>query len=496
MELYNQVLADQMVGKSRRMIHGTPQPTMFGGRRVRKYVLAGSSESDYPSSLSVGSLTGEHPSNLAGAYFGDGMSHSYSGGMIYNPVQHGYHGVSGVYGAHPMMGHPMEQGGKIHWGKIAKKVGKVALPIAKDMAMDALENYMSGSSAPEGGKIHFGSIVKKVGKVALPIARDMAVDALENYMASGSSGAGMGKRPRGRPRKMVMEMDAQGGKIHWGKVAKKVGKVALPIAKDMAKKAFEDYMAGQSAPEGGKINFGKIAKKVGKVALPVGKEVVRVTLPYAKKMAKEAFEDYMSSAPAEGGRMASPQALANYLALHHPSQGGKIHWGKIAKKVGKVALPIAKDMAIDAFENYMSGSSAPPAGGKVHIGRAFKKVGKVVGKVGATIAPYALPVAFDALAVASGNPELAPLGQAMGQSTGDALARKYGYGRGGALLMNRPDQFHHSVYPPALQSYSGKFKGAGVKRVSARGVIVSQVMKQHGLSLPQASAFVKQNGLY
>jgi hypothetical protein len=485
MELYNQVLADQMVGKSRRMIQGTPQPTMFGGRRVRKYVLAGTSESDYPSSLSVGSLTGEHPSNLAGAYFGDGMSHSYSGGMIYNPVQHGFHGVSGVYGAHPMM----EQGGKIHWGRVAKKVGKVALPIAKDMAIDALENYMSGSSAPEGGKIHFGKVAKSVGKVALPIAKKMAKKAFDDYMEG-------------------QHEQAEGGKIHWGKVAKKVGKVALPIAKDMAIDAFENYMSGSSAPPaGGKINFGKIAKKVGKVALPVGKEVVRVTLPYAKKMAKDAFEDYMSSAPAQGGRIASPQAYAKYLALHHPTQGGKIHWGKIAKKVGKVALPIAKDMAIDAFENYMSGSSAPPAGGKVHIGRAFKKVGRAVGRVGATIAPYALPIAFDALATASGNPELAPLGQALGQSTGDALAKKYGYGagmkprgrprkNGGALLMNHPEQFHHSVYPPALQSYSGKFKGAGVKRVSARGAIVSQVMKQHGMSLPQASAFVKQNGLY
>jgi len=39
-------------------------------------------------------------------------------------------------------------------------------------------------------------------------------------------------------------------------------------------------------------------------------------------------------------------------------------------------------------------------------------------------------------------------------------------------------------------------KATGYGRKSARGAIVAQVMKEHGLSLPQASKYVKEHGLY
>jgi len=77
---------------------------------------------------------------------------------------------------------------------------------------------------------------------------------------------------------------------------------------------------------------------------------------------------------------------------------------------------------------------------------------------------------------------------------------------GGVLLMDNPSQFHSSVYPPALASYnhsfpiasrgSGRCGGAKPKRASARGAIVKEVMKKHGLSLPEASKYVKEKGLY
>jgi hypothetical protein len=61
--------------------------------------------------------------------------------------------------------------------------------------------------------------------------------------------------------------------------------------------------------------------------------------------------------------------------------------------------------------------------------------------------------------------------------------------------------------PPALASYnppvpsvSGKGRKqlphSGKKRESARGAIVAEVMKKHGLNLPQASKYVKEHGLY
>lgn len=78
---------------------------------------------------------------------------------------------------------------------------------------------------------------------------------------------------------------------------------------------------------------------------------------------------------------------------------------------------------------------------------------------------------------------------------------------GGALLRNEPSQFHSSVYPPALASYRhhfpmhdaygrGRDAAPAPKRKSARGAIVAEVMKKHGLSLAEASKFVKEKGLY
>lgn len=80
---------------------------------------------------------------------------------------------------------------------------------------------------------------------------------------------------------------------------------------------------------------------------------------------------------------------------------------------------------------------------------------------------------------------------------------------GGALLMDNPAEFHSSVYPPALASYKHSFPrgqdafGRGrdkpiskPKRTNARGAIVAEVMKKHGLSLSEASKFVKEKGLY
>jgi hypothetical protein len=406
MELYNQVLADHLTANSKKMIQGTPQPTMFGGRRVRKYVLAGTTDYDYPSGLSVGSLTGEKPTHLSGAFW-DGIPKA--GGMIYNPVFHGSHGATGLYHSIPKYPIQAVEGGKLNFGKVMKSVGKVALPIAKDvgtdMAKDALKSYMTGATPPTGGrrgKLNFGKVMKSIGKVALPIAKSVGQE------------------------------------------------VILPVAKDMAKDALKSYMKGSPAPAEG-----------------------------------------------AGRKRGRPKG-----------SGGKLNFGKVMKSVGKVALPIAKDvgtdMAKDALKSYMMGAT-PPAGGKINWKKVGRSVGKTFGKIAANAAPIVLPVAFEGLAAATGNPELAPVAAALGSSTGNSLQKQYGSGRkrkGGALLMNHPEQFH-SVYPPALQSYQGQFKGgrkqlphSGAKRLSARGAIVAEVMKKHGFTLPQASSFVKEHGLY
>ena len=86
--------------------------------------------------------------------------------------------------------------------------------------------------------------------------------------------------------------------------------------------------------------------------------------------------------------------------------------------------------------------------------------------------------------------------------------------KGGALIKNEPSQFHSSVYPPALASYvaqmpkgkdaygrgraksEAKLPKSATKRYSARGAIVAETMKKHGLSLAEASKYVKEHNLY
>jgi hypothetical protein len=83
-----------------------------------------------------------------------------------------------------------------------------------------------------------------------------------------------------------------------------------------------------------------------------------------------------------------------------------------------------------------------------------------------------------------------------------------GVRNGGAMLMNNPSQYHINtgMMPPALASYNPPLERkvggrkqlpqSGKKRESARGAIVAEIMKKKGLSLGEASKYVKANGLY
>jgi hypothetical protein len=110
---------------------------------------------------------------------------------------------------------------------------------------------------------------------------------------------------------------------------------------------------------------------------------------------------------------------------------------------------------------------------------SIKSVGKAVGR---ELAPVAKEVAVD----------LAK----------DYIKSKASGSKGGVMLRNDMSQFHSNVYPPALASYharAGKratLPKSGAKRNSARGAIVAEIMRKKGLTLPQASKYVKEHNLY
>ena len=183
-------------------------------------------------------------------------------------------------------------------------------------------------------------------------------------------------------------------------------------------------------------------------------------------------------------------------------EGGKFSFTKSMKSVGKALKPVAKvvkPIAKDVLHEYIKSSME---GGKKKksvfgaIGKALKPIGKEIGRASKEV--------FREVVVPAGKEALK-----------EKLKRKpEGSEYGGALIRNVPSQFQNHSYPPALASYKARPVGRGrsksvgqaVERVakvikcggqrSARGKIVSEVMKKHGLALGQASAFVKAHNLY
>ena len=71
MEDYNALISAKILDGYEGMIDKVPQPQMLGGKRMRNFVLPGSTEYDYPGTLSVGTMNGKPASNLGGAFFKD-----------------------------------------------------------------------------------------------------------------------------------------------------------------------------------------------------------------------------------------------------------------------------------------------------------------------------------------------------------------------------------------------------------------------------------------
>ena len=166
-------------------------------------------------------------------------------------------------------------------------------------------------------------------------------------------------------------------------------------------------------------------------------------------------------------------------SLPRPYAGGKLpslkdigrSISRGAKKLGSQIVSGAKKVGSEIKNDYQKSSPA--------VKTAVRKILPTLG----SIAGNALA---DAGSVAIGNPELAPvlgqLGSMAGNQLGQYANRKIGLGRKKKIPIHQ------------LQTIQAPARGG--KRINARHAIVKQVMQQHGLSLPMASKYVKDNQLY
>ena len=153
---------------------------------------------------------------------------------------------------------------------------------------------------------------------------------------------------------------------------------------------------------------------------------------------------------------------------------------KAVKKQGHILLDKAKDKAekelkkqaknqVENLIGHLKSNNDELAGGKIHLKKAMKKahVGRKLKNVGKNVVlPVAKEAAKTALkdgatALAESNPELMPL-------------------------------------LPVANAVIDKSIGSGLKpkKANKRAEIVKKAMKEHGLSLIEASKFVKANNLY
>ena len=243
------------------------------------------------------------------------------------------------------------------------------------------------------------------------------------------------------------------------------------VAKNLAPLAPLLLAAGHPSVHGGFgfKDIGNAFKSVGKVAAPIagdiGKSLIPVVTDIGKDMAKEAVKSYMTKGSARSGGF------------------GWKDIGNIAKQAAPIALPLMM-----ALGRYKKGG-----GPKMHDESRRKNDFEMVSH-----ADYELDPDYQK-ATRTGMYSHAPAPKE--RSWMDFLAGKpKGKGRrkkGGALLDHSQSQYAeqaHMPYPKALMTYEKK--GAGKKKApTARGQLVSKLMKEHGMTLGQASKHIKEHHL-
>jgi hypothetical protein len=620
---YNEYIKRQLLDAIQRgVVGGLPQPTMFGGKRMRNFVLPSSTEYDYPSSLSVGHLGASQPDMLGGSFwedFGKGFKQGVSGvAQVATPIvkevgtemakdalrsymkgQGRRRKKGGFLIGRDGMVRPQAEGGYI--GMTGNQYNESGFGSANTQLDNHPHFYsggmrcgagvpMSGAGVFDTFKSGFSSLGNAIAPIAKEVFHDVVVPEGKEYL-----------------KQQIKERREKGGSKSSAIIAKMIGKqrkgfnidrVSRPSgnAINYAQKAFGQKYKGRKPSDmwntyKGEIRPQEAPKKRGrKPKTPVAQVATQpepesesdeesvqneVIAPSAvvpinpargigrkprgrppKKGAKgtadirsffgRGRDDVLTGGDVLGDLGKVGQAILPFAPLlmamgrgdqmpPHPIKGG--NW---ADDLGKVSQAIAP------FAPLLLGLGRGKMPSKTAINRIIKCGGNWaddLGKVSQAIAPFA-PLLMglgrggsfidDLGKVSSAIAPFAPLLMAMGRGgslSGKAVrrspmvgaeghgilpfqpvsAKPKGAGRkkGGVMIMDNPSQFHINtgLMPPALASYnppvpsvSGKGRKqlpqSGKKRESARGAIVAEVMKKHGLNLPQASKYVKEHGLY
>ena len=365
MNLYQQTLASHLLSSTHKMIDHLAQPQMFGGKRTRKWILTGENDYAYPATLAVGTH-GYQKRTLGGAYFGDEMG-------------------------------------------------------AEDDRRD--ESESDEEPEMEGGKKkysvkNFITDVNSLGKLVPKSTRGAITAKADEKIA------GLGRKPRGRPRKIMpdeyLEGIASGGALT-SRVHRGVDNSA----------SYPPALASYDGTFGGKVVGNKHTAQA---------QIIR----------------------AFGGKQKPLQHLDiaqfNY-GREHPTKA------KLNMKKPKSAEPVAME-----------------GGKKKYSVKNFITDVNSLGKL--------IPKSTRETATAKANQQIAGAGMEGGKKKYGVKSFINDVNSLGRLI---PKSTRETATAKADQKIAGLGRG---RPVSERGKIVKQVMQEMGLSLGQASKYVKEKGLY
>ena len=469
---YKRYIAELTKHNVNKMVQTTPQPTMFGGKRARKYVLAGTTEYDYPSTLGVGNISKEKPKTLGGAFWND-MGDNVVKALAMTNMGAGMKGADG-------------QG-----------VRNVAQPVAvRKIGADGHGIY---------NPVHHGAVVSPVNQVFEEPVFPMA-------QVEG------GKRRRGRPAKAPMA-----GGSGWDDfintmkdVGHAVAPVVLPALTEVAKDALKGYMGGTRKRPPTKAQIERLKKHVLKGGFgwndiveglkSIGHEVMPVIAPIAKEFIKkkgtEMANDYLNGSGRKRGR---PRKM----------KGGD--WIDDLKNIGSTLGKPFEVAKVNPFDlGYELGNKVigPAIFGKG--GKRGKKAGALIMNKPAEFVNSVYPPALQSYqgrflkgggggeddgnrryleAVAEREAKQARDFEAEIKKQAKAEKAKKAYEKRKLRKMSEVSDMSKSFYDPSTAS-QGKGIAKAPRKPSARGAIVAKIMKEKGLSLPQASKYVKYHKLY
>ena len=212
---------------------------------------------------------------------------------------------------------------------------------------------------------------------------------------------------------------------------------------------------------GGKFKMKSVAKKVGKVAKPVAKSAIKEAKPIVIAEGKKALKEGIKSMLASENGSAATGGRRKKRDLVRSAIDDVEDLGYVIKREDAEKKRLGRKLDVmDGGKVYRDGfirgvEYANQHGGKIHWGKVAKKVVKN-------------PVARGVISGAVGD--------------------------GVTYMTDNP-----AAGMAAASAVDGGLKGLGRTRGGgrgARGAIVSKVMKEKGLSLPQASKYVKDHNLY